>query len=93
MDTEGPACFAQVTLIVAPDVVMRASSLDVAYRQRLVESVTGPGLDFRAVLARLGRQHLAGSLNLVRLLDSLIHHEPGRHRRLSFCLESGLKAL
>ena len=49
VDTEGPACFAQVTLIVAPDVVMRASSLDVAYRQRLVESValTPDGVEIR----------------------------------------------
>ncbi len=48
-DTEGPACFGVVTLIVAPDVVMRASSLDVAYRQRLVESValTPDGVEIR----------------------------------------------
>lgn len=48
-DTEGPACSGAVTMIVTPDVVMRASSLDVAYRQRLVESValTPDGVEIR----------------------------------------------
>ena len=48
-DTEGPACFGTVTLIVAPDLVMRASSLDVAFRQRLIESValTPDGVEIR----------------------------------------------
>lgn len=51
-DTEGPACYANATVIVLRDVVLRVSSLDVAYRQRLIETVattpTGQ-LEFRLV--------------------------------------------
>lgn len=49
IESEGPACFGQVTMIVTADVVMRASSLDVAYRQRLIETVapTPDGVEIR----------------------------------------------
>lgn len=51
-ETEGPACYANATVIVLRDVVLRVSSLDVAYRQRLIETVattpTGQ-LEFRLV--------------------------------------------
>ncbi|WP_207541098.1 hypothetical protein [Sabulicella rubraurantiaca] len=39
IETQGSVCFGAVTMIVTADVVMRASSLDVAFRQRLVETV------------------------------------------------------
>lgn len=51
-ETEGAACYANATFIVLRDVVLRASSLDVAYRQRLIETVgtTAEGrLEFRFV--------------------------------------------
>lgn len=50
-ETEGPACFANVSVIVTRDVVMRVSSLDVAFRQRAIETVavTPNGLEFRFV--------------------------------------------
>ena len=52
-DTEGPRCLGQPTVIFTRDVIMRASTLDIPYRQRLVETVTaGPeALDFRLVPA------------------------------------------
>ncbi len=49
-DTDAQACYANATVIVLRDVVMRASVLDVAWRQRLVETVAateGGGLLFR----------------------------------------------
>ncbi|WP_376090449.1 hypothetical protein ACE7GA_19860 [Roseomonas sp. CCTCC AB2023176] len=48
-DTEGPACFGRATVIFTPDVIMRVSLLDVAYRQRLIETVAGTesGVEFR----------------------------------------------
>lgn len=50
-ETQGPACFGATTVIFLPDVVMRASSLDVAFRQRAVETValTAEGVEFRLV--------------------------------------------
>jgi hypothetical protein len=52
-DREGSACRAQPTVIFTADVVMRASLMDVAYRQRLVEtvSVSGDRYEFRLVQA------------------------------------------
>lgn len=51
VDTEGPGCFGNVTLIVTRDVIMRVSSLDLAYRQRAIETVAllPDGLEFRLV--------------------------------------------
>lgn len=40
LEREGAACLAQPTVIFTADVVMRASLTDVAYRQRLVETVS-----------------------------------------------------
>jgi hypothetical protein len=40
-ETEGPRCTGQPTVIITRDVVMRASPFDVAYRQRLIETVSG----------------------------------------------------
>jgi len=53
LNTEGAACFAQPTVIFTADVVMRASLADVAYRQRLVEtvSVSGDRFEFRLLPA------------------------------------------
>ncbi|MBS7811271.1 hypothetical protein [Roseococcus pinisoli] len=50
-ETEGPACFGNVSVIVTRDIVMRVSSLDVAFRQRAIETVAvAPnGLEFRFV--------------------------------------------
>jgi hypothetical protein len=50
-DTEGPACFGNVTVIFMPDIVMRASSLEMTFRQRAVETValTADGVEFRLV--------------------------------------------
>lgn len=53
-DLDPATCYANATVIILRDVVMRASVLDVAYRQRLIETV-GPtptgGLQFRLVPA------------------------------------------
>lgn len=52
VDTEGPACFAQPSVIFLRDSVMRVASLDVAYRQRVMETVAATadgGLEFRFV--------------------------------------------
>jgi hypothetical protein len=38
-DAAGPRCFGQPTVIFMRDVVLRASALEVAYRQRLLETV------------------------------------------------------
>jgi hypothetical protein len=48
-ETEGPRCTAQPVVIFTRDVVLRASPLDVVYRQRLVETVTAEpdALEFR----------------------------------------------
>jgi hypothetical protein len=47
------ACYGAATVIVLRDVVMRATPLDVAYRQRLIETAaaTPNGLEFRLVPA------------------------------------------
>ena len=51
VETVGPGCFGAVALIVTRDVIMRVSSLDVAFRQRAIETValTPDGLEFRLV--------------------------------------------
>lgn len=50
-ETQGPACFGATTVIFLPDVVMRATSLEVSFRQRAVETValTADGVEFRLV--------------------------------------------
>ncbi|WP_421990562.1 hypothetical protein [Roseococcus sp.] len=57
VDTDGPACFGNATVIVTRDIVMRVSSLDVAFRQRAIETVaiTPDGLEFRLVPLGGGR--------------------------------------
>jgi hypothetical protein len=48
-DTDGPRCFGQPTVIFTRDVVLRASALDVAYRQRAIETAAAmpEGVEFR----------------------------------------------
>jgi hypothetical protein len=48
-DTEGPRCLGQPTVIFTRDIVMRAAAFDVAYRQRLIETVAAEpdALEFR----------------------------------------------
>jgi hypothetical protein len=48
-ETDGPRCTGQPVVIFTRDVVLRASPLDVVYRQRLVETVTAEpeALEFR----------------------------------------------
>ncbi|MBX6373995.1 MAG: hypothetical protein IRZ13_07110 [Acetobacteraceae bacterium] len=41
IDTKGPSCFGQPTVIFTRDVIFRVSLLDIAYRQRLIETVAG----------------------------------------------------
>jgi hypothetical protein len=50
-DTEGPRCTGQPSVIFTRDVVMRSSVFDVAYRQRLIETVAAEPatLEFRFV--------------------------------------------
>lgn len=51
-DNEGATCFQQPTVIFTRDVVMRVSSLDIAYRQRFIETVAprpDGGVDIRLV--------------------------------------------
>lgn len=52
-ETQGPRCTAQPSVIFTRDVILRAPTLDVPYRQRLIETVTaGPNaLEFRFVPA------------------------------------------
>jgi hypothetical protein len=52
-DTQGPRCTGQPSVIFTRDVVMRAATLDVPYRQRIIETVSaGPeSLEFRLVPA------------------------------------------
>jgi hypothetical protein len=52
-DTEGPRCTGQPSVIFTRDVVLRASSLDIAYRQRFVETVAAEPnlLEFRFIPA------------------------------------------
>ena len=50
-DTQGQECQGGATVIFLRDVVLRASALEVAYRQRLIETVAliPDGLEFRFV--------------------------------------------
>jgi hypothetical protein len=50
-ETSGPRCTGQPTVIFTRDVVLRAPTLDIAYRQRLIETVavSPDQLDFRLV--------------------------------------------
>ena len=52
-ETSGPRCTAQPSVVFTRDVVLRASVFDVAYRQRIIETVAaGPDvLEFRFVPA------------------------------------------
>jgi hypothetical protein len=52
-ETSGPRCTGQPTVIFTRDVVLRASIFDVAYRQRLIETVAASPntLEFRFVPA------------------------------------------
>ncbi|MCX7932970.1 MAG: hypothetical protein N2588_10540, partial [Rhodovarius sp.] len=61
-DVQGQACSGQATLIFLRDVVMRSSLLEVAYRQRLIETVvaTPDGLEFRLVPISLPAGGVAG---------------------------------
>ncbi|MFN3449135.1 MAG: hypothetical protein ACK44F_10600, partial [Roseococcus sp.] len=51
LDTDSPRCFGTGTIIFTLDVVLRAAALDVAYRQRLIETValTPDGVEIRLV--------------------------------------------
>jgi hypothetical protein len=51
LDFDSPRCFGTGTVIFTLDVVMRSSPLDVAYRQRLIETValTPDGVEIRFV--------------------------------------------
>lgn len=51
VDTQGPGCFGNVSLIVMRDLIMRVSSLEFAFRQRAIETVglTPDGLEIRLV--------------------------------------------
>lgn len=65
VDTEGAACFAQPTVVFTRDVVMRVSSLDVAYRQRLVETAApmpNGGVEFRLAPAAVSVPSAGGRL-------------------------------
>ncbi len=55
-DIAGQECLGGATVIFLRDVVLRASALDVAYRQRLIETVAliPDGLEFRFVPAGPG---------------------------------------
>lgn len=51
VDTQGPGCFGNAVVIFTRDVIMRMANLDIAYRQRLIETValTADGVDIRLV--------------------------------------------
>ncbi|MBB3898804.1 hypothetical protein GGQ83_002247 [Roseococcus suduntuyensis] len=51
VDTQGPGCFGNAVVIFTRDVIMRMANLDVAYRQRLIETVavTNDGVEIRLV--------------------------------------------
>jgi len=53
-DTDTQACYGAATVIFLRDVVMRSTPLDVAFRQRLIETAasTPNGLEFRFVPAQ-----------------------------------------
>lgn len=63
-ETSGPRCTGQPTVIFTRDVVLRASVFDVAYRQRIIETVAGgpDALDFRFVPAAGNAGPLASRL-------------------------------
>jgi hypothetical protein len=63
-ETEGAACAAQPTVIFTRDVIMRVSVLDVAYRQRLIETVAGgpESVEFRLAPAAASIAPLGGRL-------------------------------
>ncbi|WP_426957814.1 hypothetical protein [Muricoccus radiodurans] len=63
-DTEGAACFGQPVIIFTRDVIMRISPLEVAYRQRLIETVAGgpEGVEFRLAPAAASIGPLGGRL-------------------------------
>ena len=74
VETEGPGCFGNVSVIVTRDVIMRISSLDLAFRQRAIETVaiTPDGLEFRLVpVAGRGQPEIGfgcdGNPNLLRV--------------------------
>jgi hypothetical protein len=48
-DASGPACFGSPTVIFTRDVILRATALDLTFRQRAIETVaaTANGLEFR----------------------------------------------
>jgi hypothetical protein len=56
-ETEGPRCTAQPTVIFTRDLVLRVGILDVAYRQRVIETVAtrADGATFRFTPAGPGR--------------------------------------
>jgi hypothetical protein len=51
VDTEGAVCFGSPVLVFTRDVVLRVTSLEVTFRQRIIETVaeTPTGLEFRFV--------------------------------------------
>lgn len=51
VETQGPGCFGNAVVIFTRDVVMRMAHLDVAYRQRLIETVapSADGVEIRLV--------------------------------------------
>ena len=63
-ETEGASCFGQATVIFTRDVIMRVSVLDVAYRQRLIETVAADanGVEFRLAPAAASINPLGGRL-------------------------------
>ena len=63
-DNQGAACFGQPTVVFTRDVVIRVSLLDVAYRQRLVETAqaTPDGVEFRLVPAQASVPAVGGRL-------------------------------
>ncbi|MGX9962436.1 hypothetical protein ACVFYP_03880 [Roseomonas sp. F4] len=62
--TSGPSCTGQPAVIFTKDVVLRASVFDVAYRQRIIETVaTSPDvLEFRFVPAQAPSGPLASRM-------------------------------
>jgi len=63
-DNEGATCFGQPSVVFTRDVVLRVSLLDVAYRQRLVETVqqTPNGVEFRLVPAQASVPPVGGRM-------------------------------
>jgi hypothetical protein len=63
-DTTSSACYAQPTVIFTRDVVMRTGIIDVGYRQRAIDTVSGAagGVQFRFLPAAGGSGVLASRL-------------------------------